>query len=287
MDITHAPQNPTLDPDIQQAIDGYRPKLLNATQAAQALPRMRHHVSQSAPPTPHEARNRLISLSRLLADVAPPDSCDVDALLTEHSVSVWSHRQAATGGAPNTLKNHLARLNHLLRAKAGARPALPREPRPSPHRDIYDPDAVLALGWELILSDPPAAASVLAGGGAGIVVPDVLGSHIGAVDRSLVLQTLDGSTGIAPAWIDLAHRLIGVSINQAAWNRARRHATAGPLGELSHHKLRLTWAVALIESAPNAATALRRRGLGDRAIDAAVPHLDTPSPSKRDQLLRG
>jgi hypothetical protein len=282
-----APLHPNNDPsNIEAAIASYRPNCLDPTLATQALPRLRELVRATKPRSLMDATCQLSSGCRFLADVSDGTSCDVDELLTEEQVSRWSYSWKASGRPGGTLSNHLGRLNRLLRAKAGhaAQPHTARQQRD--RRTPHDIDDLFLLGHTLAATDPAAAASILAGAGAGVVVPEVVGVTCRTDGMALIGADMTMHE-ICESWQDLAKQLAGVTIDEEAWQRARNHASATAFGPLDYRRLRLTWVLTVLNRDEPLAATLATTGLGRTRLDGARAHLPELDAETVTDLLRG
>ncbi len=286
MDAHHDnPPSPDLPRAVEEKLTSFNPRTLDSTRWELARPRLLELTRATAPKTPMRAATVLSSACRFLSDVAPTGSCDVDELLTEAKVAGWSHRMRADGMDDGTLANHLGRMNGLLRAKAGHGPVESDPSQRRNRRPPYDPEELLALAEKLAPADPPAAAAIVAGAGAALLVPDVDGAAVAADATGVAIVTAAGERkSLTPRWSELASRLSDVTIDRSAWNRARAAADAEPL---NHQRVHLTWAVDALGTDRSLRELVDDTGLGRLTLDSAVRHLPPVDTATRNQLLRG
>ena len=272
---------------IRIYLDGYQTRLLRPTQAEALLPELRRLVAAVPPTSRQDAKVLMSSACRFLADVSRDRDGDLDALLTDVEVARWSHMQKAGSMPDGTLANHLGRLQRLLRVRQGlpGRIAVRGEGRsPEPPYSPGEAAALVAAGFGAG-SGPGAAVVALLG--AGVAVPDSVGSRLSVEDGRLRCMTADGTVRtVVAAVAALAPSESASSTTKDDWQLARQAADEAGL-TLSVNRGRQTWRVlSLCEDRP-VADIMRATGIGAKALDATRPHLPAVPASAVDALLRG
>ncbi|GBE23198.1 hypothetical protein BMS3Bbin01_02582 [bacterium BMS3Bbin01] len=280
---THSPSSKTPKlVAIERRVATYESVLLSDVQAAELLPALRALVLDADPSSAADAAATLSSACRFLADVAPDVGGDLAVLLTEERVARWSHAQKRAGMNEGTLKNHLSRLARLVRVKGG----LPARMQIRSTKKAADPplDMVGLLGLVDGL-DADAVAAVVAGAGAGLVVPDAVGATV-AVDGTRIVDAEGGEHVVLDPWVAAARAVAGVTVSRAGWGRAMTAAKRDGIA-LSADRLRLTWTVSLLGLEVPVGLLIPRFGLTRRAVDKAVAHLGSLPAGTAAGWLRG
>ena len=276
-----------LPDDIRTYLDAYQTRLLSPTQADAVLPTLRELVAAVPPTSRQDAKVLTSSACRFLADVSRDRECDLDGLLTDVEVARWSHEQKAGAMPDGTLANHLGRLECLLRVRRGlpGRIAV-RGDRSQPEAPYSAAEVAALLAAAFAAGDGPGA-TVVALLGAGIAVPDSVGSRLRSEEGTVWCVTADGAVRTVVAAVAALVRLSPLPpAADGDWTLARRAADEAGLS-LSVTRGRQTWRVlSLCEDRP-VADIMRATGIGAKALDAARPHLPAVPASVVDALLRG
>jgi hypothetical protein len=278
----------TLLPDsdsIRQAVNAYRPKVLSPEVAEQVLPRLRELTLLASPRDLKDATNLLGSGCRLIADTFRDHGSEVDKLMTEHRVALWSHQQTS-GMNKHTMRNHLTHLGHLVRAAKGEHPRRASHVE-RPLRPVYDVDALIALASSLTSADAGAAAVLLAAAGAGLVPAKSTGGTIRSTGATAWVS-IDGiDAPVEPAWVGVAAQLDGADIDDRAWRRGSAAAARTAVGALDRHTVDRTWVLSRLKRGGPAGEVLRVLGRGYDAVSDAVCLLPEASDVEIRRRLRG
>lgn len=277
----------TLPDDIRTYLDGYRTKLLSPAQAEAVLPALRMLVAAVPPTRREDAKGLMSSACRFLADVSCDRPCDLDLLLTDAEVASWSHVQKAGQMSDGTLANHLGRLECLLRVRRGLPGRIAVRGAGTQPEPPYSLDEMAALVAAAFGAGDGPGAAVVALLGAGVAVPDSVGARLAVDDAALRCLTADGvGRTVVAAIAALVPSHLGSSTSKDDWQLARRAADHAGL-VLSVNRGRQTWRVLSLREARPVAQIMRTADLGDKALNAALPHLPPVAASVADTLLRG
>ena len=97
----------------------YHSRVLSETQSLRMTDAMKELVLSSEPQTPIDARALMGSLAAFLAWATDAEGDDVCVLLTPEAVARFSHCRTHPAFGSTTMKNHVGRLERLLRVQAG------------------------------------------------------------------------------------------------------------------------------------------------------------------------
>lgn len=276
-----------LPDEVKTYLDGYQTRLLNPTQAEALLPELRRLVAAVPPTSRQDAKVLMSSACRFLAEVSRNRDGDLAGLLTDVEVARWSHVQKAGSMSDGTLANHLGRLQRLLRVRRGLPGRIAVRGESCPPEPPYSPGEVAALVAAGFGAGDGAGAVVVALLGAGVAIPDSVGSRLGVEDGRLRCVTADGTLRtVVAAVAALTPSQSASSTTTDDWQLARQAADEAGL-TLSVNRGRQTWRVlSLCEDRP-VADIMRATGIGAKALDATRPHLPAVPASTVDALLRG
>lgn len=281
MNETHASSRSEAEA-IREWIERYDPRLLSPHQRTHLLPRLRELVLAAEFPTLGYARAAMSRAVHLIADMAEPEVVDLDGLLSELNVAVWSHGRS---GCRIPSAQDVSSVRRLLDVAQGLGPRRETAAQAAEPLPVFT-----AVEFEVLAGVARSDADMrmlVAVVGAGVWGPETDEAQIAVIDDvPWVLLAGGARRAVDPALLEVLPTVPAGPVRMDGWHNLTRRASRRGV-KLTQYRARDAWAARLLSEARPAVQVIRELGIHRDTIAAVPPLLELPAPELMREMLRG